>query len=156
MYVATAGSNGPTVTWTPLIEPIDPSSALPQVDRQLPVYDGATVKSADGRIDPFPELDLYEFGGYITLFPIESGIPPILTVFRDRRQDPGLPAVWGNRFQVIGLELLQRRRAPPFPRRSRINFEERSFPISRHFGGRSGKQLGMTQHYLTNFQDSTK
>lgn len=115
VYVATAGSNGPTVTWTPLIEPIDPSSALPQVDRQLPVYDGATVKSADGRIDPFPELDLYGFGGYITLFPIESGIPPILTVFRDRRQDPGVASGLGQPVSGNWLGTASTSKGAPIP-----------------------------------------
>ncbi|WP_205929415.1 S-type pyocin domain-containing protein, partial [Pseudomonas viridiflava] len=83
-YVSSAGTSdfGPIVTWTPLIEQLDPSSSFPLVDHQLPIYEGATVAPAGGRIDPFPELDLYGFDGHITVSPIDSGIPPVLTVFR--------------------------------------------------------------------------
>ncbi|PCR97406.1 S-type Pyocin [Pseudomonas fluorescens] len=81
-YVSTASdANGPTLTWTPLVNPLNPSTDLPQADTDLPVYDGAEVDPAEGRIDPFPELDRYELGGFITVFPIESGIPPLYVVF---------------------------------------------------------------------------
>ncbi|WP_367255899.1 S-type pyocin domain-containing protein [Pseudomonas sp. stari2] len=81
-YVSTASdTNGPTLTWTPLVNPLNPSTDLPQVDSELPVYDGAEVVPAEGRVDPFPELDRYELGGFITVFPIESGIPPLYVVF---------------------------------------------------------------------------
>jgi hypothetical protein len=90
-YVSTASdANGPTLTWTPLVNPLNPSTDLPQADTDLPVYDGAEVIPGEGRIDPFPELDRYELGGFITVFPIESGIPPTFTMFRDRRQEPGV------------------------------------------------------------------
>ena len=81
-YVSTASdTNGPTLTWTPLVNPLNPSTDLPQADTDLPVYDGAEVDPGEGRIDPFPELDRYELGGFITVFPIESGIPPLYVVF---------------------------------------------------------------------------
>lgn len=81
-YVSTASdTNGPTLTWTPLVNPLNPSTDLPQADTDLPIYDGAEVDPAEGQIDPFPELDRYKFGGFITVFPIESGIPPLYVVF---------------------------------------------------------------------------
>lgn len=89
-------SNGPVITWTPLIEPQDPSTEFPLIDTDLPIYEGATVTPDAGRIDPFPELDRYGFGGFITVFPIDSGIPPTFTMFRDRRQDPGIASGAGQ------------------------------------------------------------
>lgn len=90
-YVSTASdTNGPTQTWTPLADPLNPSTDLPKADTDLPIYDGAEVVPGEGRIDPFPELDRFEFGGFITVFPIESGMPPTFTMFRDRRQEPGV------------------------------------------------------------------
>ena len=99
VYVSTAtdpGSRGPVVTWTPLVEPQNPSTDFPLADTDLPFYDGAEVRPDSGRIDPHPQLDLYGFGGWITVFPIESGIPPVFTMFRDRRQDPGVASGMGQ------------------------------------------------------------
>ncbi|EJM25783.1 S-type pyocin domain-containing protein [Pseudomonas sp. GM25] len=80
-YVSTASdTNGPTLTWTPLVDQLNPSTDLPQADSELPIYNGAEVVPGEGRIDPFPELDRYELGGFITVFPIESGIPPLYVV----------------------------------------------------------------------------
>jgi hypothetical protein len=72
-YVSTASdTNGPTLTWTPLVTPMNSSTDLPQADTDPPVDDGAEIA---------PELNRYGFGGFITVFPIESGIPPLLVVF---------------------------------------------------------------------------
>lgn len=95
-----AEAKGPTLTWTPLVQPLNPSTDLPFADTDLPIYEGATVTPQGGRIDRFPELDQYGFGGFITVFPIDSGIPPIFTMFRDRRQDPGVAT--GNGQVVSG------------------------------------------------------
>lgn len=82
VFVSTASdTSGPTLTWTPLVQPQDTSTNLPLADNDPPVYDGAEVVPDEGRIDPFPELDRYGFGGFITVFPIESGLPPLLVVF---------------------------------------------------------------------------
>ncbi|WP_432218637.1 S-type pyocin domain-containing protein [Pseudomonas kribbensis] len=82
VYVSTTSdTNSPTLTWTPLVQPQDTSTHLPLADTNPPVYDGAEVVPDEGRIDPFPELDRYGFGGFITVFPIESGLPPLLVVF---------------------------------------------------------------------------
>lgn len=155
-YVVTAGSNGPTVTWTPLIEPIDPSSALPQVDRQLPVYDGATVKPADGRIDPFPELDLYGFGGYITIFPIESGIPPILTVFRDRRQDPGVASGLGQPVSGNWLGTASTSKGAPIPAQIADKLRGKEFSNFRAFRRAFWKAVGNDAALLDQFSRLNK
>ncbi|WLH36586.1 S-type pyocin domain-containing protein [Pseudomonas sp. FP2196] len=81
-YISTASNtNGPTLTWTPLVKPLDPSTDLPPADMDLPIYDGVEIVPGEGRLDAFPELDRYGFGGFITVFPGESGIPPLWVVF---------------------------------------------------------------------------
>lgn len=82
VYVSTASdTQGPTLTWTPLVSPLNPSTDLPLTDLDPPIYNGAEIVPGEGRIDPFPELDRYGFGGFITVFPVESGIPPLYVVF---------------------------------------------------------------------------
>jgi hypothetical protein len=84
------------ITWTPLVKPDDSSTSLPAQVPNTAVYDGTTLTALEGRIDLHPELDLYSFGGYITLFPADSGIPPTFTMFRDRRSEPGVASGSGQ------------------------------------------------------------
>ncbi|MGO4322040.1 S-type pyocin domain-containing protein [Pseudomonas sp. KB_12] len=69
------------MTWTPITRPGNASTYLPANAPNLAAYSGATPVAVDGRIDTHPELDNYSFGGFITVFPIESGIQPFYTVF---------------------------------------------------------------------------
>lgn len=134
-YVSSAGTSdfGPIVTWTPLIEQLDPSSSFPLVDHQLPIYEGATVEPAGGRIDPFPELDLYGFDGHITVFPIDSGIPPVLTVFRDRRQDPGVASGSGQTVSGNWLGAAATQQGAPVPTQIADKLRDREFSSFRAF-----------------------
>ncbi len=134
-YVSSAGTSdfGPIVTWTPLIEQLDPSSSFPLVDHQLPIYEGATVAPAGGRIDPFPELDLYGFDGHITVFPIDSGIPPVLTVFRDRRQDPGVASGSGQTVSGNWLGAAATQQGAPVPTQIADKLRDREFSSFRAF-----------------------
>ncbi|MCU1748299.1 S-type pyocin domain-containing protein [Pseudomonas sp. 6D_7.1_Bac1] len=78
-YTPDASSTG--MTWTPIVEPDNASTTLPKSEPNIFVYNGTTVTAVEGRIDVFPELDLYSFGGFITVFPADSGIPPLYVVF---------------------------------------------------------------------------
>jgi hypothetical protein len=84
------------LTWTPIVLPDGASTTLPASEPNIAVYDGTMPSALEGRIDEFPELDLYSFGGFITVFPVESGIPPIFTMFRDRRSEPGVASGYGE------------------------------------------------------------
>jgi hypothetical protein len=84
------------MTWTPIVQPGDASTSLPSTEPGIVVYEGATVTALEGRIDAFPELDLDSLGGFITVFPADSGIPPIYTMFRDRRNEPGVASGSGE------------------------------------------------------------
>ncbi|KJZ67022.1 S-type pyocin domain-containing protein [Pseudomonas fluorescens] len=79
----TYNPNTPSIgmTWTPTVRPDNASTSLPAKELNVVVYNGTTVTALEGRIDSFPELDLYSFGGFINVFPIESGIPAQYVVF---------------------------------------------------------------------------
>ncbi|MBU6956614.1 S-type pyocin domain-containing protein [Pseudomonas sp. CVAP len=82
VYVSTStGPQSVTTTWTPVVQSPPQSTELPAVEVDPTVYEGTTVTPVEGRIDAFPQLDQYSFGGFITVFPADSGIPPLYVVF---------------------------------------------------------------------------
>jgi hypothetical protein len=135
-------SNGPVITWTPLVEPQDPSTEFPLIDTDLPIYEGATVTPDTGRIDPFPELDRYEFGGFITVFPIESGIPPTFTMLRDRRQDPGVASGAGQPVSGNWLGAASTGEGAPIPMQIADKFRGREFSSFKAFRRAFWKAMG--------------
>ena len=157
-YVSSAGTSdfGPIVTWTPLIEQLDPSSSFPLVDHQLPIYEGATVAPAGGRIDPFPELDLYGFDGHITVFTIDSGIPPVLTVFRDRRQDPGVASGSGQTVSGNWLGAAATQQGAPVPTQIADKLRDREFSSFRAFRRAFWKAVGSEPSLLDQFTTFNK
>lgn len=81
-YSPNASSIG--MTWTPIVKPGDASTALPASVPNIVLYNGGSPWGQTPWIDTHPELELYDFGGgFVTVFPIESGIPPIYTVFNN-------------------------------------------------------------------------
>lgn len=79
-----------TLTWTPIVVPENSSTTLPINQLDPPVYDGATITPVEGRIDSFPGISEANFDDFITVFPMNSGLPPIYVMLRDRREDPGI------------------------------------------------------------------
>jgi hypothetical protein len=69
------------MTWTPIVRPGNASTALPIHEPNVAAYHGATLIALEGRIDSSPALDIYSFGGFIYVFPIESDIPPQYVMF---------------------------------------------------------------------------
>ncbi|WP_064116857.1 S-type pyocin domain-containing protein [Pseudomonas fluorescens] len=146
-----AEAKGPTLTWTPLVLPLNPSTDLPFADTDLPIYEGATATPQGGRVDPFPELDQYGFGGFITVFPIESGIPPTFTMFRDRRQDPGVAT--GNG-QVISGNWLGAASTPegaPIPAQIADKLRGREFSSFKAFRRAFWKAMGQDEMLSAQF-----
>lgn len=97
VYTVTTDDIPPrTLTWTPIVNPTDSSTSLPAEQAEPPVYAGATVTPVLGRIDSFPEVGEASFDDFITVFPADSGLPPIYVMFRDRREDPGVATGLGQ------------------------------------------------------------
>lgn len=116
VYVSTStGPQSVTTTWTPVVASPPQSTEFPAVEVDPPVYEGATVTPVEGRIDAFPQLDQYSFGGFITVFPIDSGIPPIFTMFRDRRDDPGVASGFGQEISGVWLGAASQREGAAIP-----------------------------------------
>lgn len=91
VYSATTADVPPrTLTWTPAVSPGNTSTTLPAEQTEAPIYPGATLASVEVRIDSFPGLPDASFDDYVIVFPADSGLPPIYTMFRDRREDPGV------------------------------------------------------------------
>lgn len=79
-----------TLTWTPAVSPGNTSTTLPVEQTKAPVYTGATLAPVEVRIDSFPSVPDASFDDYVIVFPADAGLPPIYTMFRDRREDPGV------------------------------------------------------------------
>ncbi|WP_313741601.1 S-type pyocin domain-containing protein [Pseudomonas sp.] len=91
LYIATTADTPPrTLTWTPAVAPSDASTTTPEVNPEPPIYSGATITPIDLRIDSFPELEDASFDDYIIVFPADSGLDPIYTMFKSRRDEPGV------------------------------------------------------------------
>ena len=72
-----------TITWTPIVNPDNSSTTSPAVQPESPVYTGATVTPVVGRVDTFPGLVEAGFDDFITVFPVESGLPPLYVMFSE-------------------------------------------------------------------------
>ncbi|RMV65225.1 S-type pyocin domain-containing protein [Pseudomonas coronafaciens] len=103
-YSVTTGDVPPRIlTWTPIVSPGNSSTTSPAEQPAPPVYTGAAVTPVEGRIDAFPAVSEASFDDFITVFPADSGLPPIYTMFRDRREDPGVATGVGQPVSGIWL-----------------------------------------------------
>ncbi|SDA90155.1 DNase/tRNase domain of colicin-like bacteriocin [Pseudomonas sp. NFACC15-1] len=104
IYTATVGNSpSTTLTWTPVVVPGNGSTTLPTEPPSPLIHTGASVTPVEGRIDSFPEIAESSFDDYVFVFPIDSGLPPLYVMFRDRREDPGVS--WGIGAPVFGIWL---------------------------------------------------
>ncbi|WP_415773281.1 S-type pyocin domain-containing protein [Pseudomonas sp. LB3P38] len=149
-------SNGPVITWTPLVEPQNPSTEFPLIDADLPIYEGATVTPNTGRIDPFPELDCYGFGGFITVFPIDSEIPPTFTMFRDRRQDPGVVSGGGQSVSGSWLGAASTLGGAPIPKQIADKLRGREFSSFNSFRRAFWRAVANDQFLIDQFTSFNK
>ena len=91
VYTATTADSPPrTLTWTPIVHPGSSSTTLPAEQPAPVTYTGATATPIPGRLDTFPAIAEAGFDDFVLVFPQDSGLAPIYTMFRDRREDPGV------------------------------------------------------------------
>lgn len=116
VYTATTADLPPrTLTWTPIVNPGNNSTTSPTEHTVPTVYTGATVTPVEGRIDVFPAVLEASFDDFITVFPADSGLPPIYTMFRDRREDAGVATGVGQPVSGIWLETASQGEGAPVP-----------------------------------------
>jgi len=139
------------MTWTPIVQPNNASTSLPASEMNVAVYDGTTVTALEGRIDRFPELDLYSFGGFITVFPVDSGMPPVYTMFRDRRNEPGVASGLGQKISGSWLDAASQRQGAPIPAQIADQLRGREFKTFRAFRESFWKAVANDQLLITQF-----
>jgi hypothetical protein len=116
LYIATTEQTPPRIlTWTPVVQPGNSSTALPAEPPAPPVYTGASVTPIEGRIDPFPEITADSFDDYVFVFPIDSGLPPLYIMFRDRREDPGVALGMGAPVSGVWTDAASKGEGAPIP-----------------------------------------
>lgn len=94
------------LTWTPASPPgggEGSSTSLPPAPPGTIVYTGSSLNPVSNTTESYPELDLLDQERLIITFPIDSGLPPILVVFKSPRYEPGTATGVGA--QVTGLWL---------------------------------------------------
>ena len=139
------------MTWTPIVQPGDASTSLPSTEPGIVVYEGATVTALEGRIDAFPELDLDSLGGFITIFPADSGIPPIYTMFRDRRNEPGVAIGSGQTASGNWVGAASTSDGAPVPQQIADTLREREFSSFNAFRKAFWKAVANDQTLLDQF-----
>lgn len=134
LYTATTEDTPPrTLTWTPVVQPGNSSTALPAEPPAPPAYTGASVTPIAGRIDPFPEITQNSFDDYVFVFPIDSGLPPLYVMFRDRREDPGVALGSGTPVSGIWLDAVSEGQGAPIPFQIADQLRGREFRNFRKF-----------------------
>jgi len=94
------------LTWTPASAPgaeEGSSTSLPPAPPATVVYTGSSLTPVNTESESYPALDLLDQERLIVTFPIDSGLPPILVVFKSPRYEPG--TVTGTGSQVEGIWL---------------------------------------------------
>ncbi|WP_053149193.1 S-type pyocin domain-containing protein [Pseudomonas sp. P97.38] len=134
LYTATTEETSPrTLAWTPIIQPGNSSTTLPVELPDPPVYTGASVTPIAGRIDPFPEITENSFDDYVFVFPIDSGLPPLYVMFRDRREDPGVALGSGTPVSEVWSDAASKGQGVPIPLQIADQLRGRAFRNFRKF-----------------------
>jgi len=91
------------------------------------------VIPVEGRIDTFPSVSEASFDDFITVFPVDSGLPPVYTMFRDRREDPGVATGFGQPVSGIWLGTASQGEGAPVPSQIADQLRGREFKNFRAF-----------------------
>lgn len=134
VYTATTTDVPPrTLTWTPIVNPGNSSTTSPYGQPDVPAYTGATVVPVEGRLDSFPGVFEAGFDDYVLVFPQDSGLPPNYTMFRDRREDPGVASGVGQAVSGNWLGSASQGEGAPVPAQIADQLRGREFRNFRAF-----------------------
>ncbi|WP_433898692.1 S-type pyocin domain-containing protein [Pseudomonas sp. PSE1(2024)] len=134
VYTATTTDVPPrTLTWTPIVNPGNSSTTSPYGQPDVPAYTGATVVPVEGRLDSFPGVFEAGFDDYVLVFPQDSGLPSNYTMFRDRREDPGVASGVGQAVSGNWLGSASQGEGAPVPAQIADQLRGREFKNFRAF-----------------------
>ncbi|WLH13657.1 S-type pyocin domain-containing protein [Pseudomonas hefeiensis] len=149
IYIATtAGISPKTLTWTPIVQPGNSPTALPIEPPTTPVFTGASITPVAGRIDPFPEITENSFDDYIFVFPIDSGLPPLYIMFRDRREDPGVALGSGTPVSGVWTDAASKGEGAPIPSQIADQLRGKEFRHFREFRESFWKAVAGDPYFL--------
>ncbi|MBD8574296.1 S-type pyocin domain-containing protein [Pseudomonas syringae] len=95
--VAFPGNPGATLIWTPIAPPIDSSTALPGSPLSEAPYIGRPLSPVEPAITPLPVAPP-GLQGLITVFPADSGLPPLFTVFNSPYPGATFKGIYSGRY----------------------------------------------------------
>ncbi|WDY58873.1 S-type pyocin domain-containing protein [Pseudomonas sp. PSKL.D1] len=72
------------------------------------MYEGSSLTPFDSELESYPALDLLDQERLIITFPLDSGLPPILVVFKSPRYEPGVATGSGSEIEGIWLGEISR------------------------------------------------
>ncbi|WP_434594550.1 S-type pyocin domain-containing protein [Pseudomonas sp. R4-83] len=143
------------LTWTPIVNPGNSSTTSPAEQSDVPVYTGATVIPVGGRLDSFPAVSGAGFDDYILVFPVESGLPPIYTMFRDRREEPGVATGVGQPVSGNWLGSAAQGDGAPVPSQIADQLRGREFRNFRAFREAFWKTVANDSELIKQFNNSS-
>ncbi|MCO7558962.1 S-type pyocin domain-containing protein [Pseudomonas asiatica] len=143
IYTATTADSPPrTLTWTPIDKPGDSSTSLPSEQKPPKIYPGAELLPVEIRIDSYPGIADANLDDYIVVFPADSGLPPIYTMFRDRREDPGTASGYGPQVDESWSRGASTGEGAPIPMQVADLLRGRNFPNWRSMREAIWKAIG--------------
>ncbi|MDH4429231.1 S-type pyocin domain-containing protein [Pseudomonas shirazica] len=143
IYTATTADSPPrTLTWTPIDKPGDSSTSLPSEQKPPKIYPGAELLPVEIRIDSYPGIADANLDDYIVVFPADSGLPPIYTMFRDRREDPGTASGYGPQVDESWSRGASTGEGAPIPMQVADLLRGRNFPNWRSMKEAIWKAIG--------------
>ncbi|MDR2315273.1 MAG: S-type pyocin domain-containing protein [Pseudomonas sp.] len=129
IYTATTPDSPPRIlTWTPISKPEDSSTSLPSEQKPPTTYPGAELLPVEIRVDSYPDIADANLDDYIVVFPADSGLPPIYTMFRDRREDPGTASGYGPQVDESWSKGASTGKGAPIPMQVADLLRGRNFP----------------------------
>ena len=156
VYTATTSDVPPrTLTWTPIVNPGNSSTTSPAGQPDVPAYTGATVVPVEGRLDSFPGVFEAGFDDYVLVFPQDSGLPPNYTMFRDRREDPGVASGVGQAVSGNWLGSASQGEGAPVPAQIADQLRGREFRNFRAFREAFWKAVADDSELVSQFNNSS-
>jgi len=147
------------LTWTPASAPggeQGSSTSLPQLPPGTIVYAGSSLNPVNNEQEGYPALDLLDQERLIITFPMDSGLPPILVVFKSPRYEPGIVMGSGAEIDGIWLGDITRGAGAKIPTQIANALRGREFRDFDEFRTAFWKALSDTPELSSQFNDANK